>query len=47
MARAQGAAGSPSLGKVPTPWDGDTPVWAYRHVDYLNDITSGTRFWPG
>ena len=36
-----------SLGKVPTLWDGDTPVWdSIAIVDYLNDITGGTRFWP-
>ena len=36
-----------SNGKVPTLWDGDTPVWeSLAIVDYLNDITGGTRFWP-
>lgn len=36
-----------SLGKVPTLWDGETPVWdSIGITDYLNDITGGTRFWP-
>lgn len=36
-----------SAGKVPTLWDGDTAVWdSLAIVDYLNDITGGTRFWP-
>lgn len=36
-----------SMGKIPTLWDGDTPVWdSIAIVDYLNDITGGTRFWP-
>lgn len=36
-----------SLGKVPTLWDGDVPVWdSIAILDYLNDITGGIRFWP-
>ena len=36
-----------SAGKVPTLWDGDNAVWdSLAIVDYLNDITGGTRFWP-
>jgi len=36
-----------SNGKVPTLWDGDIAVWdSIAIVDYLNDITGGTRFWP-
>ena len=36
-----------SMGKIPTLWDGDKPVWdSIAIVDYLNDITGGTRFWP-
>ncbi|MDQ4421198.1 glutathione S-transferase family protein [Sphingobium sp. DEHP117] len=36
-----------SAGKVPTLWDGDIAVWdSIAIVDYLNDITGGTRFWP-
>lgn len=36
-----------SAGKVPTLWDDDIPVWdSLAIVDYLNDITDGTRFWP-
>lgn len=37
----------PSAGKVPTLWNGDTVVWdSLAIVDYLNDLTGGTRFWP-
>jgi glutathione S-transferase len=36
-----------SLGKVPTLWDGDIPVWdSIAIVDYLDTLTGGTRFWP-
>ncbi len=36
-----------SAGKVPTLWDGDVAVWdSIAIVDYLNDVTGGTRFWP-
>ena len=36
-----------SDGKVPTLWDGDIAVWdSIAILDYLNDITGGTRFWP-
>lgn len=36
-----------SNGKVPTLWDGETPVWdSLAIVDYLDAATGGTRFWP-
>lgn len=36
-----------SNGKVPTLWDGDIAVWdSVAIVDYLNDLTGNTRFWP-
>lgn len=38
---------APSLGKVPTLWDGDTPVWdSIAIIDYLDALTGGTLFWP-
>ena len=38
---------APSAGKVPTLWNGDTAVWdSIAIIDYLNDLTGGTRFWP-
>lgn len=38
---------APSAGKVPTLWNGETIVWdSLAIVDYLNDLTGGTRFWP-
>tara|TARA_R110000787_G_scaffold271044_1_gene378125 strand:- start:19 stop:693 length:675 start_codon:yes stop_codon:yes gene_type:complete len=44
--KAQGDL-SVSAGKVPTLWDGGVPVWdSLAILDYLNDITGGTRFWP-
>ena len=37
----------PSGGKVPILWDGDHPVWdSLALIDYLNDISGGTKFWP-
>ncbi|AUW59394.1 glutathione S-transferase [Sphingobium sp. SCG-1] len=37
----------PSAGKVPTLWNGDAVVWdSLAIIDYLNDLTGGTRFWP-
>ncbi|MCB2015875.1 MAG: glutathione S-transferase [Sphingobium sp.] len=45
--RKSGSDIAVSDGKVPTLWDGDTPVWdSLAIVDYLNDITGNTRFWP-
>ena len=36
-----------SAGKVPTLWDGGTVVWdSLAIVDYLDDKTGNTRFWP-
>ncbi|MEZ5654807.1 MAG: glutathione S-transferase [Sphingobium sp.] len=36
-----------SAGKVPTLWDGDVAVWdSLGILDYLDDITGNTRFWP-
>jgi glutathione S-transferase len=36
-----------SSGKIPTLWDDDTPVWdSLAIVDYVNDITGNTLFWP-
>lgn len=36
-----------SGGKVPTLWDGDIAVWdSLAILDYLNDLTGNTRFWP-
>lgn len=36
-----------SGGKVPTLWDGGIAVWdSLAILDYLNDITGNTRFWP-
>lgn len=38
---------APSAGKVPTLWNGETVVWdSLAIIDYLNDLTGGTRFWP-
>ncbi|MES2271583.1 MAG: glutathione S-transferase family protein [Pseudomonadota bacterium] len=38
---------APSAGKVPTLWNDQTPVWdSLAIIDYLNDLTGGTRFWP-
>lgn len=45
--RREGAEFAPSSGKVPILWDGDAVVWdSLAIVDYLNDKTGGTRFWP-
>lgn len=36
-----------SMGKIPTLWDGDTPVWdSIAILDYLNTITGDAHFWP-
>lgn len=36
-----------SNGKIPTIWDDDTAVWdSLAIIDYLNDTTGSTRFWP-
>jgi glutathione S-transferase len=38
---------APGDGKIPILWDGDVPVWdSLAIVDYLNDKTGNTRFWP-
>jgi glutathione S-transferase len=38
---------APSSGKVPILWDGDAVVWdSLAIVDYLNEKTGNTRFWP-
>lgn len=45
--RKQEADLAVSGGKVPTLWDGDIPVWdSLAILDYLNDLTGNTRFWP-
>ncbi|PVX31575.1 glutathione S-transferase family protein [Sphingomonas pokkalii] len=45
--RRQGAEFAPSSGKVPILWDGDAVVWdSLAIVEYLNDKTGNTRFWP-
>ncbi|WP_415641533.1 glutathione S-transferase family protein [Sphingomonas antarctica] len=45
--QAQANELAPSGGKVPTLWDGDAVVWdSIAIIDYLNDKTGGTRFWP-
>jgi glutathione S-transferase len=37
----------PSAGKVPTLWNGKAVVWdSLAIIDYLNDLTGSTRFWP-
>ena len=38
---------APSLGKVPTLWDGDHIVWdSLAIIDYLDALTGRERFWP-
>jgi len=45
--RREGAEFAPSSGKVPILWDDDAVVWdSLAIVEYLNDKTGGTRFWP-
>lgn len=45
--RREGDEFAPSSGKVPILWDGDAVVWdSMAIVDYLNDRTGNTRFWP-
>lgn len=45
--RREGDEFAPSQGKVPILWDGDAVVWdSLAIVEYLNDMTGGTRFWP-
>lgn len=45
--RREGAEFAPSSGKVPILWDGDAVVWdSLAIVEYLNDKTGGTKFWP-
>ncbi len=45
--RREGDEFAPSSGKVPILWDGDIVVWdSLAIVEYLNDKTGGTRFWP-
>ena len=45
--RREGAEFAPSSGKVPILWDDEAVVWdSLAIVDYLNDKTGGTRFWP-
>lgn len=36
-----------SDGKVPTLWDDDIAIWdSLAIIDFLNDMTGNTRFWP-
>jgi len=36
-----------SMGKIPTLWDSETPVWdSIAILDYLNTITGDVHFWP-
>ncbi|MBA3897294.1 MAG: glutathione S-transferase family protein [Sphingomonadaceae bacterium] len=45
--RRKDALFTPSGGRVPILWDGDTPVWdSLAIVEYLNDKTGNMRFWP-
>jgi glutathione S-transferase len=45
--RREGDEFAPSSGKVPILWDGDGVVWdSLAIVEYLNDKTDNTRFWP-
>lgn len=45
--RRQGDEFAPSSGKVPILWDGEAVVWdSLAIVEYLNDKTGGTKFWP-
>ncbi|MBO9622387.1 MAG: glutathione S-transferase family protein [Sphingomonas sp.] len=45
--RREGDEFAPSSGKVPILWDGDVVVWdSLAIVEYLNDKTGGTHFWP-
>jgi glutathione S-transferase len=38
---------APSLGKVPTLWDGDIVLWdSLAIIDYLDALCGGGRFWP-
>ncbi|MFA5963190.1 MAG: glutathione S-transferase family protein [Sphingomonas sp.] len=46
--RRAGDEFAPSSGKVPILWDGDVVVWdSLAIVEYLNEKSGGTRFWPG
>ncbi|MHA6720575.1 glutathione S-transferase family protein [Sphingomonas sp. RS6] len=45
--RRAGAEFAPSSGKVPILWDDEAVVWdSLAIVEYLNDKTGNTRFWP-
>ena len=45
--RREGDEFSPSLGKVPLLWDGDTVVWdSLAIIEYCADLTSRDKFWP-
>ena len=45
--RRQGDEFTPSSGKVPILWDGDTVVWdSIAIVDFLADRVGRDRFWP-
>ncbi|MBO9711540.1 glutathione S-transferase family protein [Sphingomonas sp.] len=45
--RREGDEFAPSSGKVPILWDEDAVVWdSLAIIEYLNDKTGGTRFWP-
>lgn len=45
--RREGDEFAPSSGKVPILWDGDVVVWdSLAIVEFLNDRTGNTRFWP-
>lgn len=45
--RREGAEFAPSSGKVPILWDDEIVVWdSLAIVEYLNEKSGGTRFWP-
>jgi glutathione S-transferase len=45
--RREGDEFTPSSGKVPILWDGDTVVWdSLAIVEYLNEKSGGDKFWP-
>jgi glutathione S-transferase len=45
--RREGDEFSPSQGKVPVLWDGDTVVWdSLAIIEYCADLTSRDHFWP-
>ena len=45
--RREGDEFAPSSGKVPILWDDEVVVWdSLAIVEYLNEKSGGTRFWP-